>query len=174
MARLRKGVAYRTIERPYTRVSKFKSKAYVKARPPSKVIRYAMGPANNKFDVTLNLITKDDMQIRHNSIESARMSSNRLLEKIVGKDNFYFLIKMYPHHILRENPLASGAGADRMSTGMAHSFGKPIGRAAQVSAGQTIMMLKVNKAHEVTGRKALKRAAFKLPCRTTIEVVQNK
>ncbi len=174
MARLRKGVSYRKLERPYTRVSKFKARAYVKARPPSKVIRYAMGQANKRYDKTLNLVSKDALQVRHNSIESARMSSNRLLENVVGKDNFYFLIRMYPHHILRENPLASGAGADRMSTGMAHSFGKPIGRAAQISIGQTIMTLKLDKAHEAIGRKALKRAAYKMPCRITIEVVRNK
>ena len=45
---------------------------------------------------------------------------------------YFFQLRIYPHHILRENPLAAGAGADRMSTGMKCAFGKPISVAARV------------------------------------------
>ncbi|HLC89113.1 MAG TPA: ribosomal protein L16 [Candidatus Nanoarchaeia archaeon] len=64
-------------------------------------------------------------------IESARMTSNRVLEKNIGRE-YHLRIKIYPHHVLRENPLASGAEADRMSTGMKLSFGKSISTAARV------------------------------------------
>ncbi|MBR9703247.1 50S ribosomal protein L16, partial [Candidatus Woesearchaeota archaeon] len=69
-----------------------------------------------------------------------------------------------PHHILRENPLASGAGADRMSTGMKMSFGKPIGLAAQVRKGKKIIEISVDPQNVATAKLALKRAASKFPC----------
>ena len=77
---------------------------------------------------------------------------------------------MVPHHILRENPLASGAGADRMSTGMAHSWGKPISLAARVHEGQDIMVLDVTKDMLENAKKALKRASYKLPCSCRIQI----
>lgn len=168
MVKLRKAVAYRFLERPYTRRSRYKSEAFIKASPASKIIRYDMGNPNKKFDTELNLVTTVALQIRHNAIESARQSSNRLLEKYVGKDQYWMKIRVYPHHILRENPLAAGAGADRMSTGMARPFGKAIGIAARVMEGQAVIMLRVNKQHLPMARKALVRAASKLPCRYRI------
>jgi large subunit ribosomal protein L10e len=96
------------------------------------------------------------------------MSANRVLESTCGKENYYLQTRMYPHHVLRENPLASGAGADRMSTGMAFSFGKPIGVAAQIRTGKKLFTVRVNKANVETARKALKRASYKLPCHCQI------
>lgn len=162
MARLRKFAAYRNLEKPYTRYSKYRNKNYVRARPVCKVVRFDMGDSK-KYDCTLNLISKKSLQIRDNALESARQSVVRIIEKSVGKSGFCFQIKKYPHHILRENPLAQGAGADRMSTGMAHSFGKVMGIAAQVKAGDVIFTLSVPKQHEETARKALKQASSKLP-----------
>ncbi len=91
------------------------------------------------------------------------MSSNRLLEKKVGKD-YHLKVRVYPFHVLRENPLASGAGADRMSTGMTKAYGKPVGSAARVHAGQTVIEIRVNKENLNAGREAMIRAAKKLPC----------
>ncbi len=173
MARLRKASAYRKIERPYTRKSRYKTHNFVRAQPSSKIIRYVMGNPKKKFDITVNLISKESIQLRHNCIESARQTSNRFMEQSFGKEGYHFVIRMYPHHILRENPLAAGAGADRMSTGMKHSFGKSISIAAQVFAGKTIMSLSVSASGIVNARHALKRASYKLPCRTKIEVVYN-
>ena len=173
MAKLRKGVAYRNIERPYTRKSKFRSKNFIAASPHLKIVHFDMGNKKKKFQYTVQLISKNDLQIRHNALESARLSSNRLLEKELGKAGFRLRIKVYPHHILRENPLAAGAGADRMSTGMKKSFGKPIGAAAQVRKGQTIMEVFVDKESLRAARLALSRALHKLPCSGTITTVQN-
>ena len=50
MARVRKFVAYRSVERPYTRKSKYRKKNFVRAAPVSKVVRYNMGNINKKFD----------------------------------------------------------------------------------------------------------------------------
>lgn len=174
MAKLRKAVAWRRIERPYTRKSKYRKLSYVRASPNSKVIRYVMGNPKKQFDTKLNLIAKSSLQIRHNAIESARQTSNRCLEKYIGKENYCMVVKMHPHHFLRENPLAAGAGADRMSTGMARSFGKVVGLAAQVKEGKVMIEISVNKANINHAREALRRAKNKFPCSCGVEVIPVK
>ena len=173
MARLRKFAAYRRLDRPYTRVSKYKKKSYVKALPRHIIVRFNMGNLTKKFQYTLDLKSKGDLNIRHNALESARQSSNRLLEKVLGKE-YRLQMVVYPHHILRENPLAAGAGADRFSTGMSHSFGKPHTVAARIKKGQTIFKLSVDKGKIVTARDALKRIQHKLPCGCLVEVTDNQ
>jgi large subunit ribosomal protein L10e len=49
---------------------------------------------------------------------------------------------------------------------MKFSFGKPIGLAARIKKGQIIMEVKAN--NEEVARKALKRAAYKFPCKCSI------
>jgi len=173
MARLRRFVSYRRIERPYTRKSKYREKSYIRANPTVKVIRFDMGNKKRSFSYTIDLKSKSDLQIRDNAIESARQTSNRLLETKLGTSNYRMRIKPYPHHILRENPVASGAGADRFSTGMQKAFGKPIGVAAQIKKGQTMMEVSVEEEHVKTAIAALKRASQKLPCSFLIEVKKN-
>jgi len=168
MAKARKFCAYRRLERPYTRRSKYRKKAFVRANPHNKIVKYDMGDAKKDFECTLVLISKADLQIRDSALESARLTANRTLESGVGKTNFYLKLRVYPHHILRENPLASGAGADRMSTGMKMSFGKVIGIAAQIKKGQAIFELNLNKEHLKTGKTSLEKAFKKLPCKCSI------
>ena len=55
------------------------------------------------------------------------------------------------------------AGADRLQDGMRLAFGTPIGRAARVRAGQTVIMIRVNKNGIEHAKEALRRAASKLP-----------
>jgi|TARA_B100002003_G_C14110959_1_gene534344 large subunit ribosomal protein L10e len=173
MARLRKFAAYRRLDRPYTRTSKYKKKSYVKALPRHIIVRFVMGNLKKNFKYTFELKSKDDLNIRHNSIESARQSSNRLLEKELGKE-YRLQIVIFPHHILRENPVAAGAGADRFSTGMSHNFGKPHTVAARVKKGQTMFKLSVDKGKIVIAREALKRIQHKLPCSCLVEMTENK
>jgi large subunit ribosomal protein L10e len=71
----------------------------------------------------------------------------------------------HPHHILRENKMITGAGADRMQTGMSHSFGSNVGRAAQVKKGQVIFMLGLPSEDAVNKfRTAFRMTRQKLPC----------
>jgi large subunit ribosomal protein L10e len=173
MAKLRKFCAYRRLERPYTRHSKYRALSFVRSKPSSKVVRYSHGNPNKDYTYTINLRSKQRMQIRHNAIESARLTANRQLEKKAGKGNYHFKIRIYPHHFLRENPLAAGAGADRMSTGMKMAFGKIVGSAAQVDEDQIIATIEVTKPHLEFGRTAAQRMNYKLPVKTRIEVVDN-
>jgi len=173
MVKLRKFCAYRALQRPYTRFSKYKKLSYVRSRPVCRVVRFDVGDVSKTFDYTLDLLTKTAMQIRDNAIESARQGCNRVLEKALGKSGYRIVTRIYPHHILRENPLASGAGADRLSTGMAHSFGKSIGVAAQVKVGQALFTVHVDKANLNVARKALKAASYKMPCTCRVTVKDN-
>ncbi|MBN2454266.1 50S ribosomal protein L16 [Candidatus Woesearchaeota archaeon] len=174
MAKLRRWRAYRNIERPFTRVSKFKKKSYIRMTPVRKVVRYDMGE-EGKYGYVIDLIPKKTLQIRQEAIESARQTSIRWLEKnIVKGAGFHFKIRKYPYHILRENPLAAGAGADRMSTGMQKSYGKPIGTAIQIQKGDRLFSVEVNKQFVDVARKAFSRASQKLPCSFTIRATEKK
>ncbi len=172
MARIRAFKAYRSLERPYTRVSKFNKKNYVRGgRPHSKIIKYDLGNKTGEYDAIVRLRVKAAINVRNNALESARLASNRWLEKHIPK-NYHLRIKVYPFHLLRENPLASGAGADRMSTGMKKSFGKIIGSAARMKKDQTILEVRLDKANIKVGKVALMRAAKKLPCSCKLEVIE--
>src|SRR3989338_3133646 len=174
MARIRKFVAYRKLERPYTRTSKYKDKAYVHASPHKNIVKFDIGNLTKKYPFTVNLNVKSALQIRDNALESARQTSSRVLEKGLGQNGFHLKLRVYPFHILRENPLASGAGADRFSTGMQKAFGKPIGNAAQIKQGETIFQLSVDKPNLELAKIALTRAYKKLPGSCTIQVMENK
>lgn len=128
-----------------------------------KIVKFDMGNPNGKFDSVVKLNTTVMTNVRHNALESARMTSNRILEKQLGKA-YHLKVKVYPFHVLRENPLAAGAGADRMSTGMKKSFGKAIGCAAIVKKGQTLIEVRVNKENIKLAKEAMSRAAKKFPC----------
>ena len=169
MARLRKAVCYRKLERPYTRVSKFKKSSFIKTSYNSRIVKFVCGNFNKQdFGCNIMLNTKIDLQIRDNAVESARLSANRILEKELGRSGFFLRVCKYPFHILRNNPIASGAGADRFSTGMQKSFGKPIGQSAQFKKGDAIFRLSVDPKNKELGKKALKRASYKLPCACAI------
>jgi large subunit ribosomal protein L10e len=172
MAKLMKAVAWRRLERPYTRKSKYRKHNFVRSVPTNKIVKYNMGNLNTEFSETFLLRSKSDIQLRHNSLESARQSANRYLEKKVGKVNYQFRIRVYPHHILRNNPLAAGAGADRMSTGMSRSFGKAVGIAARVYADQAVFEVTLNKQFIADAKIALTRAKNKLPVSCRIEHVK--
>lgn len=177
MAKLRKWCAYRTIERPYTRFSTVRKKAFVKSRPGKKVIKYDMGDLQagvSKYDIVVQLIAKEAGLIRSNGLESARITALKRLEAKLGRKGFYFKIRTVPHHAIRENPLAAGAGADRLSTGMKHSFGKIIAMAARIEPQKVLMELYLLKEHEDIGRDALSAANKKLSMRTTIQTLSNK
>lgn len=173
MATLRKGHCYSKVVRAYTRKSKYKARAFIKAVPGLKIVKFNMGDPKKEFEYQVNLITKDKVQIRQNALESARILVNRNFQKVLGK-NYYLMLRLYPHHVLRENKMLVGAGADRMQSGMQRAFGKPVGIAAQLKKGQKIMVAFVDKKDVEFARKALKTAAPRLPCKCAIEAVQVK
>ncbi|MEM2089766.1 MAG: 50S ribosomal protein L16 [Candidatus Pacearchaeota archaeon] len=169
---LRKGHCYSKPERPYTRKSKVKSKSYIKTVPQSKISKFVMGNFQDyytkKLNCLVNLISKQEIQIRDNAIEALRQLILRELNEQVK--NFCFLLTCYPHHVLRENKMLTGAGADRMQSGMKHSFGKPINLAAQLKKGSKVFSVACmeDKVNDV--RKILRKATTKLPGKYSIIV----
>ncbi|MFH1788899.1 MAG: 50S ribosomal protein L16 [Candidatus Altiarchaeota archaeon] len=162
---IRPGRCYRWDSPAFTRVSNNPADSFVTGIPGSKITKYDMGNISGEFDSALSIAVKYDIIIRHNSLEAARVVVQKELEKVLGPANYHFKVNVYPHHIIRENVMATGAGADRVQDGMRKSFGKPIGRAARVCKGQAVFTITSNYTEDKFGKikKALKSAAQKLP-----------
>ena len=174
---LRKAIAYSKKKVvPYTRKSKKKQKSYVKTVPPVTVVKYSMGKAEGfrrgKFPFQLTLITTENIQIRDSSLEACRQFLNKKLETELS-GQYFFRILAHPHHIQRENKMLTGAGADRMQTGMARSFGKTIGRAALIKPDQILYIIGVkNTKAEVEARKLIKSIKARLSCKVSTKTVK--
>jgi len=171
---LRPGRTVRRLERPYTRVSqKNPRKSYVVGVPMPKIHQFRMGNPNVDANVTLYLLARDLVQIRHNALEAARIVAHQFLEKKIGTQNYYMVILRYPHHVIREKPIATGAGADRYSQGMRLAFGRPAGVALQIrKRGLPIVMIKTKKEFLEVAKQALKKFRYKIPTRCSIEVME--
>ena len=173
MASLRKAAAYsKKRSRPYTRKSKNKSKSYIKVSPHNKIVKYNLGNQKGfnegKFKYVAKFIADEQALIRDNAIEAGRLVINKNLERKIPKQ-FYFVIKLFPHHILRNNKTAAGAGADRLSSGMKHSFGVIEGRAARVKKGKEIFVVSCETEQGARyAREAMAMVKAKMPCRTKI------
>jgi len=159
---------YSTPDRPsYTR------KKFIRGGPEPKIKIYDLGNTNkqNDFPVELVLRINEETQISHNALEAARVQVNRYLTEAIGRDNFYYKICVFPHHIIRENKMMTGAGADRVQDGMRKAFGKPMGSAARVKAGQKILMVRVAPQHFKQAKEGLSRGKckFSKPTRIFVE-----
>ena len=161
---LRPGRCYhKQKQKAYTRIAiRVPDKSYVKGVPVSKIHQFEIGKKGD-YPLMLHLITGVRTLIRSNCLEAARVAATKYLTDNIGEKAFFMKIRVYPHHVLRENPLATGAGADRFSEGMRHSFGKPIGQAAIVKGGQKVISIYIPAGKEIEGKEALRRAASKLP-----------
>jgi len=158
---------YRALrDRAYTR------REYMGGIPGSKIVQFDMGNLTEEFPVSLTLVAKESCQIRHSALESARIAANRFLLRDVGRLNYHLKLLVYPHNVLRENKQATGAGADRVSDGMRRAFGKAVGTAARVHAGQKVISLGVRPQHFSHAKDALRRAGSKLP--TPYKIVVEK
>ncbi len=162
---LKPGRCYKRVKRPYTRVSIRKPRrSYVKGVPGSRIQRFESGDSKAKFPAAFHLVSKNKVQVRSNSLEAARVAANKDLTKKLGDKNFFLKTRVYPHQVIRDKPIATGAGADRFSQGMRHSFGHPAGVAALVKKDQKIMTVFVEEGSENIVKEAFRKAATKLPC----------
>jgi len=160
---IKPGRIYRSTDKlSYTRLE------YIPGAPQPKITAFDMGNASRKFEVRFSLVSSADAQITHNALEAARIAANRHIQTKAGENNYHLKIRTYPHQVLRENKMASGAGADRVSQGMTLSFGSPVGRAARVKKDQIIMDINVDKINAEAAKEALKRAARKFPIHASI------
>ncbi len=92
------------------------------------------------------------------------------MQRKSGRMGYHLKIRVYPHHIVRENPMATGAGADRVQDGMRKAFGKPVSSVAIVKPNQKVLTIHTNKRNFKDAKEALRRAAMKFPVTCRIEV----
>ncbi|HUR24824.1 MAG TPA: 50S ribosomal protein L16 [Candidatus Thermoplasmatota archaeon] len=157
---------YRKImQHAYTR------REYMGGVPGNRIIQFESGVATGDFPIRLILIAEERGQIRHTALEAMRQTAVRALDAGVGRENYHLQVRVYPHHVLRQNKQASGAGADRVSMGMRLAFGKAIGTAARVEAGQAILQVRVTPKGVAAAKEAFRKAYNKVatPCHIDIE-----
>jgi len=167
----RAGSVYRVPKnRIYTR------KEYMRGTPQSKITIFDMGDLQNaeNFDVKISLVAKEGGQITHSALEASRISSNRYIQKHLGPAGYCLKCRVYPHVILRENKMAAGAGADRISDGMRRSFGKPVSLGANVKKGQKLITIGMRASGFPVAKMALKRAGQKIGMPTRISIDKGK
>ncbi|MFA5049778.1 MAG: 50S ribosomal protein L16 [Candidatus Micrarchaeia archaeon] len=170
MAR-RPAKAYRDPDKvAWTKYSKTKPRrSYIKSMPHRDLNQFRMGIEKEDYDARINLISMQDLIISDNSLESSRQSANKHLEKTVS-GNYHLMIKPYPHHVIRENKMIAGAGADRLQKGMRKAFGRPSDRAARIYRGQQIMTIKTYKANIPNIQIAMQRAMRKLSGAYSVQI----
>jgi len=176
-----------------------KNKPYIKSRycrgvPDPKLRIYDLGKkkANvDEFPFCAHLLSMEYEQISSEALEASRISCNKYITKMGGKDSFHMRVRVHPYHIVRINKMLSCAGADRcvftsilfaqcihsvpfrLQTGMRGAFGKPQGLVARVNIKQVLLSIrsKDNVSKHVV--EALRRAKYKFPGRQKI-VISNK
>lgn len=145
----------------WARISKSKPrKSFVKGAPHPKVRQYNMG-TDKRFELEVEVVPDRDIQLRDNSIESARQAANKHLEKTLF-ENYFLQVVSYPHLVVREHSALGVAGADRISKGMKLAFGKPKGRMARIRAGEVVLRARIMKADLPALKEAMRRAQGKM------------
>ena len=145
-------------------------KEYMGGIPNPRITQFVNGNKQGTFPVKLSLISVEECQARHGALESARITSNRFMEKKAGTTNYRLRILVYPHVVLRENKQATGAGADRVSQGMRASFGKIVSTAAHLNTNQAVITIETYPQFIPLAKSALRKAGMKLPspCRVVV------
>lgn len=174
MAKLRKAYSYSKRKvTPFTRVSKRRQKSFIKVVPPQKIVKFEMGKVSEfkkgKFPHVLTVVSKEKIQIRHNAFEACRQFINKKIDK-ESSGQYMFKVVPYPHHIQREHRMLTGAGADRMSSGMQLSFGKSMGKAAILKEGEAIFKVAVAEERFLPLlRKVFKQIRSKVPGKIKVD-----
>eukprot|EP01083_Nonionella_stella_P156084 505027_1 len=153
-----------------------KNKPYIRSRfcrgvPDPKIRIFDCGNKRAGVDVfpfVAHLVSDEKEQISSEALEAARVACNKYMIKACGKDAFHIRTRCHPHHVIRQNKMLSCAGADRLSTGMRHSYGKPLGRAARIGIGHPIVSVRCKDVNGEHVLEALRRAKYKFPGRQKI------
>merc|ERR1712048_398076 len=132
-----------------------KNKPYPKSRfnrgvPDAKIRIFDLG--NKKasvmsFPVHVVMVSDEYEQIGSDALEAARISANKYMAKMCGKDAFHLRIRTHPYHVTRINKMLSCAGADRLQTGMRGAYGKPNGLVSRINIGDPILSIRTKEAN---------------------------
>ncbi len=153
-----------------------KNKPYIKSRfcrgvPDAKIRIYDCGAKRTPVDVfpfVAHLVSDEKEQLTSCALEAARVACNKYLIKTTGKEGYHIRTRAHPYHVVRQNKMLSCAGADRLSSGMRGSYGKPMEMAARISIGDPILSVRSKDANGPHVIEALRRAKFKFPGRQKI------
>ena len=162
---------YRRVKGPaYTR------RKFTGGVPNNRILTFHVGnrraAETGEFKMELNLFADESCQIRHTALEAARVISNSTIRNVAGMEGYALRIHTYPHHILRENKQATGAGADRVSQGMRCAFGKNVGTAARVKRGQRVISLQFSPEDYLVAKDALRKASMKFPTPCSTKLIR--
>jgi len=164
--------------RPWKCYRQQKGKPWIKSRfcrgvPDAKIRIFDLGRKKapvEHFPCCVHLVSMEKLQISSEALEAARITANRYLTKMCGKDGFHCRIRVHPYHVLRINKMLSCAGADRLQTGMRHPFGKPVGVCARVNIGQVLVSVRTRDPHKKSAIEAFRRTCFRFPGKQKILV----
>jgi len=153
----------------------FTRRKYMGGVPNNRINQYDMGNLKETdFPIKVSLKVEDRVQIRHTALEAGRIAANRVMSKKAGVANYHLKVRVYPHIVLRENKLATGAGADRVSSGMRGAFGKNVGTAARMERNQPVMTIECTQTAFALAKEALWKASMKFPTPCYIEIEKGK
>jgi large subunit ribosomal protein L10e len=156
---------YRDIEgQVYTR------REYMGGVPNCRIAQFDVGNLKTGFPLQLSLHAEEAAQVRDIALEAARISAVRVLEA-QAPNQFHLKVRRYPHQILREHKMATGAGADRISDGMRRAFGKPVGHAVRTQIGMPLLTVYTQVANLAIAKEALRKASHKLPVPTRVVII---
>ena len=145
-------------------------KDFIPGTPNTRIARFTTGKFRQDYDYRLKLVSEGRVQIRHNALEAARVAASKKVT-LLGEENFYLRVVTYPHAILSENKMIATAWADRLQEGMRKAYGKPVGLAARVETGSTILELSVKAENLDKAKEAMWAASTKLPVKTKVQVL---
>ena len=153
-----------------------KNKPYIKSRycrgvPDAKIRIFDCGAKKTNVDVfpfVAHLVSGEKEQLSACALEASRVACNKYLVKNCGKEGYHIRTRCHPFHVIRQNKMLSCAGADRLSSGMRGSYGKPMEMAARISIGQIIVSVRSKDANMPHVIEALRRAKFKFPGRQAV------
>ncbi len=148
-------------------------KEYMGGVPNIRIANFNVGDARADFPVELVMVSRELCQVRHNALEAARVAATRVLTK-TGPMSFHLKILVYPHIVLRENKIATGAGADRVSQGMRAAFGKGVGLAARIKPGTKLILIRTTPQYYPQAKEAMRKARMKMPTPTRIVVQKGR
>merc|ERR1711881_677603 len=119
------------------------------------------------------MVSDEIEQVGSEALEAARISANKYMAKMCGKENFHIRIRAHPYHVTRINKMLSCAGADRLQTGMRGAYGKPNGLVARVKIGDPLISIRCKEQHSKHAFESLRRSKMKFPGRQKIYTSKN-
>merc|ERR1711981_692028 len=153
-------------------------KAWPKSRynrgvPDPKLRIYDVGNKRAKYDqlpCVVHLVSDEREQLCSETLEAARITCNKYMNKQCTKDNYHMRIRVHPWHVLRINKMLSCAGADRLQSGMRNAWGKAYGKACRVKIGTQLISIRTYQKNIPHALEAMRRARMKFPGRQKVAV----